>query len=159
VGQSKVLHGGLNATGRKLLGSAYRLSATLTLAAGATRVVTFRYALLPSLILFNVSYGKTKTTFVGLTAKLVPPGTAITVRCSHGPRCAKRFARKHGTVNLTAAVAGKTFHPGSLITVTLTRPNTIGLVDVMKVRRGNQPSFTKLCLPPGARRPSRCHRG
>ena len=45
---------------------------------------------------------------------------------------------------------------GTTITVTVSRPNEIGAVEILKVRPRKDPSIKTRCLAPGAKRPSTC---
>ena len=43
-----------------------------------------------------------------------------------------------------------------MIEVRVTKPDTIGAVKRLTVRRSKNPTITTRCLPPGAKRPGRC---
>ena len=50
----------------------------------------------------------------------------------------------------------KRLRAGTVIEVRVTKPNTIGAVKRLTVRRNRNPTITTRCLPPGAKRPARC---
>ena len=99
--------------------------------------------------------------FTRLVVKDVPRGSKVTATCrtKQGRRCrgirtfTKRNAR--GTVSLKRFLR-KTLRAGTVIEVRVTKPNTIGAVKRLTVRRNKNPTITTRCLPPGAKRPVRC---
>ena len=99
--------------------------------------------------------------FTRLVVKNVPRGSKVTATCrtKQGRRCrgirtfTKRNAR--GTVSLKRFLR-KRLRAGTVIEVRVTKPNTIGAVKRLTVRRNRNPTITTRCLPPGAKRPARC---
>ena len=99
--------------------------------------------------------------FTRLVVKNVPRGSKVTATCrtKRGRRCrgirtfTKRNAR--GTVSLKRFLR-KRLRAGTVIEVRVTKPNTIGAVKRLTVRRNKNPTITTRCLPPGAKRPARC---
>ena len=99
--------------------------------------------------------------FSRLVVKGVPRGSKVTATCrtKQGRRCrgirtfTKRNAR--GTVSLKRFLR-KRLRAGTVIEVRVTKPNTIGAVKRLTVRRNKNPTITTRCLPPGAKRPVRC---
>jgi hypothetical protein len=105
---------------------------------------------------YDKSAARRSTAFSFLRVTNVPRGATVVVRCPKG--CSRKAYTKRnarGTISLKSFVR-KRLKVGTTITVTVTRPNEIGAVKVLKVRSLRDPSITTRCLPPGAKRPSRC---
>jgi Putative metal-binding motif len=87
-----------------------------------------------------------------------PTGARVTVRCL-GKRCRlkRRTAtvRANGAVNLRPLVRRR-LRPRTTLEIRIVAPNSIGKVVRYRIRRGRIPPGQTLCLPPGARRPTRC---
>jgi hypothetical protein len=47
-------------------------------------------------------------------------------------------------------------HPGTRITVQVTKPGFVGRVTTFSMRKGAAPKRADLCLPPGAKTPTAC---
>jgi hypothetical protein len=106
------------------------------------------------------SVGKT-IRFTRLVVKNVPRGSTVTATCrtKQGRRCRgiKKFTKRNarGTVKLKRFLR-KTLRVGTVIEVRVTKPGMIGAVKRLTVRRGKNPTITTRCLPPGAKKPTRC---
>jgi hypothetical protein len=106
------------------------------------------------------SIGKT-IRFTRLVVKNAPRGSTVTATCKtkQGRRCRgiKKFTKRNarGTVKLKRFLR-KTLRAGTVIEVRVTKPGTIGAVKRLTVRNGKNPTITTRCLPPGAKKPSRC---
>jgi hypothetical protein len=105
---------------------------------------------------FRLSHKGVRT--VRLRIRDAPAGARITVRCL-GRRC--RFERKkakvraNGTANLRRLVRRR-LRPRTTLEVRITAPNMIGKVVRYRIRRGRIPQGRTLCLPLGAKKPTRC---
>ena len=94
-----------------------------------------------------------------------PKGATIAVRC-RGRSCP--FRRSNRTVTSTGStqspsktvrvkkLEGKLLRGGSLIKILVSRPGEIGKYTRFKIRRGNSPLRTDLCLLPGSTEPKEC---
>ena len=96
----------------------------------------------------------------GLTARRVPAGATIRLRC-RGRGCpfrskTRRVRRAAANLSLLALVRGMRFRPGARLEVSVTAPATVGTVVVFTVRRGKRPQVVTLCLPPGSRTAREC---
>jgi Putative metal-binding motif len=93
-----------------------------------------------------------------LRVRDAPAGATVTVRCL-GRRC--RFERKktkvkaNGAANLRRLVRRR-LRPRTMLEVRITAPNSIGKVVRYPIRRGRVPQGRTLCLPLGAKKPTRC---
>jgi hypothetical protein len=105
---------------------------------------------------FRVSRKGVRT--LRLRVRDAPAGARITVRCL-GRRCRferrKSKVRANGTANLRRLVRRR-LPPRTMLEVRITAPNSIGKVVRYRIRRGRIPQGRTLCLPPGARKPTRC---
>jgi hypothetical protein len=77
-------------------------------------------------------------------------------KCPAKARKAFTKRRASGTINLKSRFVGIRLKPNTVITVTVTAPETVRFVKTIKVRAGKVPLITDRCVPPGARRPQRC---
>jgi hypothetical protein len=105
---------------------------------------------------FDKSATRTSTRFKYLRVTDVPRGATVTARCPKG--CSRKSYTKRnarGTVSLKPLIR-KRLKVRTTITVTVTRPNEIGAVKILKVRPRKDPSIKTRCLAPGAKRPSTC---
>ncbi len=99
---------------------------------------------------FTLSYfmraSKRDTRFSTLSLKGVPSGATIKVTCTGGcPR--KRVTLKHrrGTVALTA-FRNRALRAGAKLTIEVTKPDTIGMAKVVKIRAGKRPAISTRAL-------------
>jgi hypothetical protein len=114
---------------------------------------------------YNFRAAARSTTLTRLQVKDVPRGAKVTATCafkrSKCPGKARRpfrVRRAAGTVSLNRRYKGVSLRVGTTITVTVTRPRSIGAVKRLEIRRSKPPKVTDRCLPPGAQRPSPCSR-
>jgi Putative metal-binding motif len=95
-----------------------------------------------------------------LRVRDAPPGATVRVRC-RVRRCAMRKRRSvavgsSGRASLTRLFRRRRLRVGTVVEVRITAPNMVGKVVRYRTRRGALPRDRVLCLPPGARKPSRC---
>ncbi len=110
---------------------------------------------------FRFAASNSATKFTSLSVKNIPSGSTLTVSCKpkkKGTKCpAKKFTKKNakGTVKLKTFI-GKKFTKETVITIQVTKPGTIGAVKLVTIRKRNGPSASTRCLPPGAKKPTKC---
>ena len=120
----------------------------------------------PTRITFGMPFAYSKSTnkftiFQLLQIKSFPAGSTIKVVCKapKGKKCpAKSFTKRNarGTVSLKKWLKKK-LAAGTTLTATVTKAgNFIGGVKIMTVKKKARPSFTDRCLPPGAKKPTKC---
>jgi hypothetical protein len=82
----------------------------------------------------------------------------IEARCSGSRSCfgTKRYANVTGTLKLTRVVKSRKLRPGTVITISVTKPGFIGDVKQLKIRAGKAPSLKQLCRPPATAKPGPC---
>ncbi len=91
-----------------------------------------------------------------------PAGSTIKVACrARGGRCAVASRTLHVSkpahvVDLMKLVRGRALSPGTVLEVTMTKPQTIGAFTSLKMRVKDGPLKQERCLPPGARSPQAC---
>jgi hypothetical protein len=135
--------------------------------AGNTATETRTYAVGPSPApLISVSTGflppRARTTFTRLVVKGAPRGSTVTAICHRGKRAKcpvkKRFRKKSvGRKVKIKSFLRKPFPARTQIDVRVTSPGTIGAVRLITIRRNKAPSSAAIrCLPPGAKKPTRC---
>ena len=122
---------------------------------------------------FNFSTSGATTKLKTLSVKNVPLGSTVTVTCTKGacPSALVKkvkskgktklvskplvFAHAFGTINLKKLIA-RPLKAGTVLTVLVAKPNAIGAVKVMTIRKRKAPLITTRCLPPGAKSPVSC---
>jgi hypothetical protein len=150
----------LNRTGQELLTRRYTLASTVALG-GTTQLrgrVTFTYPLIVSLISYTWGIAAGSSLASELTVTQIPRGGRVTMIC-HGGGCPfseRRFAARHGQVNLLPALERSALRPGAVLRIDITAANRVGKVATFTIRSGLTPSVTRECLPPGAKQPARC---
>jgi hypothetical protein len=81
----------------------------------------------------------------------VPAGSTITLRCSGRgcpfPKKTVKVPRAKRRIALTKLFQHRKLRPGAKVTVEVTKPATIGVESIVKIRRG-APKRTDLCAPP-----------
>jgi hypothetical protein len=107
---------------------------------------------------FRVRRGR-GTRIVTLTARGVPRGARVEVRC-RGRSCPfkkpKRVARRSATVRLARVFRDRWLTSGTRIEIRVTKPSAIGSVTRFAIRKFPKlPKKSSLCLRPGAKTPSR----
>jgi len=89
-------------------------------------------------------------------------GERIRLRCK-GRGCpfkAKTLkTRKAGTRDATKLVRNARFGAGTVLEAFITESGTVGRYRKLTFRDAKQPKLLKRCLPPGARKPSKCPAG
>ncbi len=150
----------LNAAAQRLLSQFYELPATVAINGSTqlTRAVTFRYAVINSFISFTWEFNDSYTTDEDLAVSGLPskPRVLLTCRgggCPFGKRVLKPRSR---TISLASNFADAHLAPGTTVEIAITAADDVGKVGIMLMRRGQQPLFTVLCLPPGASHPLAC---
>lgn len=110
---------------------------------------------------FRFAASNSATKFTSLSVKNIPSGSTLTVSCKpkkKGAKCpAKKLTKKNakGTVKLKTFI-GKKFTKDTVITIQVTKPGTIGAVKLLTIRKRNGPSASTRCLPPGAKKATKC---
>ena len=64
--------------------------------------------------------------------------------------------KKRGTRNFGKPFRGRKLRVGAKVTVSVTKPKTIGRITILTVRRNKDPKFVKRCLRPGSTKPVSC---
>ncbi len=93
-----------------------------------------------------------------LSARDVPPGAAVELRCRGKgcPGARKAIAVKNGRADVHRVLKRHRLRPGARLELRITRADMVGKVVRFHVRRGRVPSWQVLCLPPGAAAPAAC---
>jgi hypothetical protein len=100
------------------------------------------------------------TKFTLLQVKGVPSGSTVTATCKGGGCPTKKIKGKKknvvftktkasGTVNLTA-FRGRALRPGAVLTVTVTKPGSFGMVKKLTVKKNKKPTLSTTCLQPNS---------
>jgi hypothetical protein len=161
-------------------------SATLTGSdnAGNTASVKCRYTVVAPKIPTKINFGfsrfppATFTIFTELTATKVPRGAKADVRCKGGgcpfahrtvkvpttrlvckrghKHCKRKPAPALTTLNLEGSLAGRHLAPKTVVSVAVTKPNTIGLIVTFTTHATAGLSNTQKCLVPGSSKPKPC---
>jgi hypothetical protein len=116
---------------------------------------------------FNFSASTNKATkFTSIQVKNVPAGATVSVTCKgngcpsqklKGKRKPVAFTKKNAPATVALKPWAKASLPvGTVLTVTVTKPATTGMVKKLTVRARKAPSITTSCLKPGAKKPTRC---
>jgi hypothetical protein len=141
---------------------------TRTYAVSVVNVVSPAAAL--SQINVSVSFlfaaSRKSTRFKTLEVKNVPKGATVAVTCAgkgcptrkvKGKRRALAFTKRNAssTVALKPWVK-KPLKVGTRLTISVTKPGSIGMVKGLTIRARKAPKTVTTCLPPGARKPAAC---
>ena len=117
-------------------------------------------ALVGGRVVATWSVRRKRTRVVSLSARSLPQGVRVEVRCSGSgcPFTRKRITPKRGVtaVSLTSLFKRRTLRAGRTIEVRITRAPNIGRVVRFVTRATASPKRTNLCLAVGATRPTRC---
>jgi Putative metal-binding motif len=103
--------------------------------------------------------GARATRLLGLRVRDAPPGATIRVTCRERKCRFRRHTTKagqNGRAKLTRLFKRKRLRVGTVVEVRITAPNAIGKVLRYPIRRRKVPRARTLCLPPGAKRPTKC---
>ena len=88
---------------------------------------------------------KRHTRFSSLSVKGVPKGATVKVSCRGGcPRRSQTF-EKSGTVALTG-YRNRALRVGATLTISVTKPGSIGMAKVVKIRADKRPRITTKTL-------------
>jgi hypothetical protein len=123
-------------------------------AASLTRTYTVVAPPLPTInasVTFAFAGARKGLRFTSLVVKDIPPGATVTAK-SRGRHFTRRNASR--TVVLKPFLH-RTLRRGTVLTVTITKPGTIGRVRPLTIGR-KAVKVATTCLPPGAKKPSRC---
>jgi hypothetical protein len=90
----------------------------------------------------------------------VPTGSQVRIRC-RGGGCPRPAAKRTGGVRTARTLhvrrfARRVLRPRAVLTISITKPGTIGKYTRLRIRRGKPPSRIDRCLLPGGKRPVRC---
>ena len=90
----------------------------------------------------------------------VPTGSRVRIRC-RGGGCPRPSARRTGGARMARTLhvrrfAHRLLRPRTVLTISVTKPGTIGKYTRLRIRRGRPPSRIDRCLLPGGKRPVRC---
>jgi hypothetical protein len=95
----------------------------------------------------------------------VPPGSRVEVRC-RGRGCKRRRQTRLAPAGPAARLRVLRFRrferrlgARAVLEIFVTKPGTVGKYTRYLIRKGAPPRRTDRCLPPGAKRPSRCPAG
>ena len=152
--------------------------------AGNAKNVKCRYTVVAPKIPTKINFGfsrfppATFTIFTELTATKVPRGAKADVRCKGGgcpfahrtvkapttrlvckrghKHCKRKPAPALTTLNLEGSLAGRHLAPKTVLSVAVTKPNTIGLIVTFTTHATAGPSNTQKCLVPGSSKPKPC---
>lgn len=107
------------------------------------------------------TWTKRTTTLTSFTIRGLSPDARVRVHCTgrRGTcpfRVSRRGAPRRGQVNVLKLLGSKrTFRVGATFEIRVTAKGRVGQVIRFKVRSNKAPLITRLCLTPGASRPSR----
>lgn len=118
------------------------------------------FPVLDSTVAVTFRFSRSFTRFNTLTIRRVKAGSTLRITC-RGRGCpfrsrTQRLRRNQRNLNLNRLVRRARLRPGARLELRITRPGTIGIVVVYKVRAGKAPARTDRCFAPGAKRSSRC---
>jgi CSLREA domain-containing protein len=160
-GHTQIVTLNLNRTGLKLLAQFYRLPVTVTLGgpSSAKLTMTFSYPRIKSVFTYLAHDNGTDVFSQLSVVGGVLPGGAVSMICAKGgcsPRHAK-FKLKGKNIKHSSAPF-LTLRPHAIAYLEITKAGYVG--KVLKITNPGHGSEidTVLCLPPGARKPSKCAR-
>jgi hypothetical protein len=113
----------------------------------------------PRRIVITIDYFLSHGRITRFNVKGAPRGARLTAKCrKHCARKSYTVRKTKGTVKLRTKLFGhRRVKAGTKVTVTVTRAGRIGAVKAWTMRRGRHtPRITTRCLPPGAKKPTRC---
>jgi hypothetical protein len=143
---------------KDLAGNASSATHSFTVVAPAPAKVVPRILVSVS---FKFAASDKATTMTSFSVKNIPSGSTLTVSCKpkkKGSKCpAKKLTKKNakGTVKLKTFI-GKKFKKDTVITIQVTKSGMVGAVKLVTIRKRNGPSTATRCLPPGAKKPTKC---
>jgi hypothetical protein len=141
-------------------GSSTGADVTFTTPASVAPPPVAKPALVGGRVVATWSVRRKRTRVVSLSARSLPKGVRIEVRCSGGgcPFTRKRITPKTRatSVSLTSLFKRRTLRAGRTIEVRITRAGNTGRVVRFVTRATAAPKRSNLCLAVGATRPTRC---
>jgi hypothetical protein len=159
AGATETLNVSLNKTGKKLLTQFYKVPVTVTLtgATSATGTLAFNYPVIRSPIAFTWAFTAHATVAQLLTVSRVPSKGKVTVTCNGSgcPFSKRSFSAHNGKVAL-ASFFKHGLGPHATVEIVISATNEVAKVVTFTIQRSAQPTVAALCLPPGAKRPSKC---
>lgn len=150
--------------------------------AGNSKTVHCRYQVaapqVPTSFPFSYSLFGDGTMFTGLKANKVPSGATLVVTCKgrgcpfgrrtlHGPKktkvckahqkhCKTKPGRPFATLNIVGLLKNRHLPTNTKLTLTVTKPNTIGVTQSFTMRNAMRPKVTgPSCLAPGSNKPGK----
>jgi FG-GAP repeat protein len=150
--------------------------------AGNATTVRCRYTVvasrIPTFFIYTFSAGSKFTIFDSLVAKKVPKGATLKVTCTgrgcpfkrrvihtpttrlvckaHHKHCKKKPAPRFKDINLKPLVREHHFAVKAKLTLTVTKPNTIGVTQTFTIRSSARPAVRgPNCLAPGSSKPGK----
>jgi streptogramin lyase len=104
--------------------------------------------------------GRASTTVARLSARKVPAGGTVTLRCS-GRSCpfkkkTKSVKKATKEINLTSLFRKRALPVKTKVTLQISGPGVAGRVFTFTVRRSRAPKRSLLCLAPGEKKPRAC---
>lgn len=160
AGRSQTIHFSVNSTGKSLLTQFYKLPSTWKFSATSgfaphTRQVKFAYQrIMATPDDFNLAVGAGSALVKSWFITGIPTGGSAAVVCNGGG-CSfhsETFKHKHKV----SILSGAHLAVGATIRITITAPNSVGMVDTVTIRSLDAPKESFSCLPPGARSPMKC---
>ncbi|MGO9754543.1 MAG: hypothetical protein ACLP22_24310, partial [Solirubrobacteraceae bacterium] len=157
----------LNAVGKRLLASFYKLPTVVAIngTSTPTRVVTFAYARISSPITYFYTYTEysryyttSSTTISKLTIERLPADAQVAIDCEGGgcPFARRVFKPDAEKLVLANPFANSSLTPGAVVEFVITAPNSVGKVVIVTIRGGVRPTQAEDCLPPGHNQPVKC---
>ena len=83
------------------------------------------------------------------------PTTRLVCKRGH-KHCKRKPAPALTNINLEGSLAGRHLAPKTVVSVAVTKPNTIGLIVTFTTHATAGPSNTQKCLVPGSSKPKPC---
>jgi hypothetical protein len=149
--------------------------------AGNAKTVKCRYTVvapkIPTKITFTFTVFARFTIFQSLTATKVPRGAKISIGCKGGgcpfahrtvkapttrlvckrghKQCKRKRAPALTTLNLEGRLAGRHLAVRTVLSVAVTKPNTIGSISTFTIRSNVPPRVVTKCLAPGSNKPGK----
>jgi hypothetical protein len=141
--------------------------------AQAIRVISVRPKVLgtiTSTMQWSFAYTRAYTKILALIVNRPPTGATVLVKC-HGRGCpytkhamsairesrcggtGTRTCSAHARINLRGGFQQRRLHPGTTITVVISRPGWIGKLYTFGIRASRGPRIQISCIAPGATRP------
>jgi hypothetical protein len=166
AGNTQSVRVSLNKAGRRLLSRSgiVRVQLSFSGSLTATRVVPFSSAQVsattPQDEWFQIAVPCTDcyTTAQNVPIVGLSTGVHVTVTC-RGAGCPfgrRSITPRHRRVDLAAVLGTSHLEPGAVVQVAITKRGATGLIIRYAIKKGFGPIRSTLCLPPGARRATRC---